>query len=216
MDGANMNAQVGLCRPGRYRRGRLPSQSAQNFLHSPRRRRAGHGPDRGRQSSSSRFCPAIRCAANIAGGSGVGRGIWQRQHPHDSVGVHRADGRRRADPRHAGRDSQCQLHGQASRSALSRSSSRARTAAWPTSSSSTSRQFEQSARRQGRRHRQAADGLWLPRPHHELAGPRHADDRADRERIEGRAGSLLRCDDRDPRGDPRHRSRERPTGRTMC
>jgi glycine dehydrogenase len=44
---------------------------------------------------------------------------------------------------------------------------------------------------------------------------RHADDRADRERIEGRAGSLLRRDDRDPRGDRRDRggqdaAREQP------
>ena len=32
-------------------------------------------------------------------------------------------------------------------------------------------------------------------------GRRHADDRADRERVQGRAGPLLRRDDRDPRGD---------------
>ena len=40
-----MNAQVGLCRPGDYRRRRLPPQPAQDLLHPARRRRAGHGPD---------------------------------------------------------------------------------------------------------------------------------------------------------------------------
>ena len=56
MDGANMNAQVGLCRPGDYRRRRLPSELAQNFLHSTRRRRPGHGPDWCGETSRCRFC----------------------------------------------------------------------------------------------------------------------------------------------------------------
>ncbi len=46
MDGANMNAQVGLCSPGDYRRRRLPSESAQDVLHSARRRRSGRRADR--------------------------------------------------------------------------------------------------------------------------------------------------------------------------
>ena len=51
LDGANMNAQVGLSRPRRLRRRRQPSQSAQDLLHSARRRRTGHGTDR-RQGAS--------------------------------------------------------------------------------------------------------------------------------------------------------------------
>ena len=67
--------------------------------------------------------------------------------------------------------------------------------------------------RRGRGHRQAADGLRLPRADDVVPGRRHADDRADRERVEGRAGPLLRRDDRDPRGDPEHRGRaRRPRG----
>ena len=62
-------------------------------------------------------------------------------------------------------------------------------------------------RRHRRRHRQAADRLRLPCPDHELSGAGHADDRADRIRIEGRARSLLRCHDRDPAGDRRDRNR---------
>jgi hypothetical protein len=46
MDGANLNAQVGLCRPGRHRRRRLAHQPAQDLRHPARRRRTGHGADR--------------------------------------------------------------------------------------------------------------------------------------------------------------------------
>jgi glycine dehydrogenase len=46
MDGANMNAMVGVARPGRHRRRRVPPQPAQDVLHPARRRRAGDGADR--------------------------------------------------------------------------------------------------------------------------------------------------------------------------
>jgi glycine dehydrogenase len=46
MDGANLNAQVGLTSPGRHRRRRQPHEPAQDLLHPARRRRTGHGPDR--------------------------------------------------------------------------------------------------------------------------------------------------------------------------
>ena len=79
-------------------------------------------------------------------------------------------------------------------------------------------------RRHRRRHRQAADRLRLPCADHELSGAGHADDRADRIRIEGRARPLLRRHDRDPARDRRDRSRaagrSRPrrcaTRRTPC
>ena len=57
MDGANMNAQVGLDEPGGDRRGRLPSQSAQDVRDSARRRRSRHGADRAWRSTSCRTCP---------------------------------------------------------------------------------------------------------------------------------------------------------------
>ncbi len=65
----------------------------------------------------------------------------------------------------------------------------------------------QGDRRDGRRRRQAADRLRLPRPDDELPGRRDADDRADRERGPGRARPVLRRDDRDPQGDRRGRRR---------
>ena len=45
MDGANLNAQVGLTSPG-HRRRRQPHEPAQDLRHPARRRRTGHGPDR--------------------------------------------------------------------------------------------------------------------------------------------------------------------------
>ena len=67
------------------------------------------------------------------------------------------------------------------------------------------RAFKASARRRGGGHREAADGLRLPRADGVVPGGRHADDRADGERAEGGARPLLRRADRDPRGDPRDR-----------
>ena len=52
--------------------------------------------------------------------------------------------------------------------------------------------------RRRRRRRQAADGFRLPRADGVVPGPGHADDRADRKRAEGGARSLLRRADRDP------------------
>ena len=56
-----------------------------------------------------------------------------------------------------------------------------------------------------RGHREAADGLWIPRADGVVPGGGHADDRADRERAEGGAGSVLRRADRDSRRDRRYR-----------
>ena len=56
----------------------------------------------------------------------------------------------------------------------------------------------QGDRRDGRRRGQAADRLRLPRADDVVPGGRHADGGADRERGPGRAGPVLRRDDRDP------------------
>ena len=56
LDGANMNAQVGLSRPGDYGADVSPPQSAQDVLHPAWRRRPGHGPDR--RQGASRAVPA--------------------------------------------------------------------------------------------------------------------------------------------------------------
>ena len=64
--------------------------------------------------------------------------------------------------------------------------------------------------------RQAADGLRLPRADGVVPGAGHADGRADRERADRGAGSLLRRDDRDPRARSRPSPTARPIRRTTC
>ena len=53
MDGANMNAQVGLTSPGVDRRRCVPSEPAQDVLHSAWRRRPGRRADRRRGASGA-------------------------------------------------------------------------------------------------------------------------------------------------------------------
>ena len=53
MDGANLNAQVGLTSPGRDRRRRVPPEPAQDVLHPARRRRPRRRPDRRRRASGA-------------------------------------------------------------------------------------------------------------------------------------------------------------------
>ena len=62
-------------------------------------------------------------------------------------------------------------------------------------------------RNQRRGRRQAADRLRLPRADAELSGRGHLDGRADRERVARRARPLLRRDGRDPRRDRQGRER---------
>ena len=80
MDGANMNAQVGLCRPGDYRRRCLSSEFAQNVLHSTRRRRPGRGTDRRGQTSRSNFCRHVLQSA-IGNRQSTMASVRSRQRP---------------------------------------------------------------------------------------------------------------------------------------
>ena len=66
------------------------------------------------------------------------------------------------------------------------------------------------------RRREAADGLRVPRADRLVPGGGDDDDRADRERAEGRARPVLRCADLDSPGDPGHRGREGGSRRTTC
>ena len=110
------------------------------------------------------------------------------------------------DARDEGRDPQRELHREAARAALSRCSTRARTARVAHECIVDPRALKASRRHRGRGHRQAADGLRLPRADGVVPGGGHADDRADGERVEGGARPLLRRADRDPRGDSRDRA----------
>ena len=139
MDGANLNALVGLARPGRVRRRRLPPQPAQDVLHPARRRRSRRRAGRRCARTSRRSCPAAPLPRRRREtGTGPVRGaVRLGRHPADLLGVHRDDGRRRPAPGHPGGDPGRQLRGQAAATALPGALHR-RTAGWsPTSASST-------------------------------------------------------------------------------
>ena len=127
MDGANMNAQVGLCRARRHRRRRLPPQPAQDLLHPARRRRSGHGPDRRggapravpARPSGRRGSAARRRSAPSPRRPGAAPSILPS--PWVYIALMGADG---PDARDRGRDPQRQLHGQAARARTTRCSTR--------------------------------------------------------------------------------------------
>ncbi len=134
----------------------------------------------------------------------LGGAVGQREHPAHLLGLHPDDGRRGADAGDEDGDPERQLHREAAGPALpgalpgqdGRGGARVhRGPAAP----------EEGDRRGGGGRGQAADGLRLPRADDVLPGGGHADDRADGERVQGGAGSLLRRDDLHPSGDPRDR-----------
>ncbi len=105
VDGANLNALVGLAKPGTVRRRRLAPEPAQDLLHPARRWRPGRRP--GCRPRAPGAVPALappasggRAAGSRARRRGSGTrqrcAVGQRRHPADPVGVHPHDGRRRA------------------------------------------------------------------------------------------------------------------------
>ena len=90
-----------------------PYEPAQDFLHSPWRRRAGHRADR--RQGPSRALPArpsgpsgMRRGAGDR--AGLGGALGQRRHPADQLGLYLHDGRCRAQARDRGGDPQRQLY----------------------------------------------------------------------------------------------------------
>ena len=213
VDGANLNALVGLAAPGALRRRRLAPQPAQDVLHPARRRRArasgrsrckahlapflpGHRylpPRARRRRRSARSRPRPYGSASILpiswmyiammGGEGLARATESAILAANYI-AKRLDAALPGAVRGAGRARRARVH--------------PRPAA-----------AEGDVGHRGRGRRQAPDRLRLPRADDELPGRGHADGRADRERIEGRARPLHRRDDRDPRRDPRDRGRPR-------
>ena len=96
VDGANLNALVGLARPGRVRRGCLASQPAQDVLHPARGRRPGDRP--GRRPRPPRAVPAqpLVPEAGPATGRPVPAPHGVGRHPADPVGLPAHDGPGRA------------------------------------------------------------------------------------------------------------------------
>ena len=151
--------------------------------------------------------PSARRAGQPADRPGVGGALGLGVDPADLVGVHRDDGRAGPAPRHRGRDPERQLH--------RRSGSHRHYPVLYTGQNGRvahelildCRGFKKTAGHRGRGHREAPDGLRLPRADDVVPGAGHADGRADRERVQGRARPVLRRDDRDPR---RRSPRSRP------
>ena len=191
-------------RAGQVRRRRIAPEPAQDLLHPARWRRPGRWPD-WRQVAPGAV-PARPCAAGKHRRGGVRRTVRQRQHPADHLDVHPHDGRCRPQACFADGDPQRQLHRPPPGRALSCSVYRWQ---WPGGPRVHPRPAptERYQRHQRRRRGQAPDRLRFPRPDHVLPGGRHADDRTDRKRGQGRTGPLLRRDDPDPRRNPCGRKR---------
>ena len=139
VDGANLNALVGMAQPGRFGADVSHLNLHKTFCIP----HGGGGPGRrpGRRSAPTwrRSSPATR--SRRAGAGAVGpvsaapfgsAGILRHL-----VGLHRADGRRRSPPRDRGGHRQRQLRRPPPARPLPGPLHRARAASWPTSASST-------------------------------------------------------------------------------
>ena len=198
-DGANMNALVGVAKPGKY-----GSDVSHLNLHKtfciPH---GGGGPGVGPCAVKSHLAPFLpgtlgadsdvgMVSAGSFGSASILPISWMY------ITMMGAEGLRKGD---AGRAAERQLHREAARAALPDAVHRPqrlrRARMHPRPAPAEGRERH---RRRGRR--QAADRLRLPRADAELPGRRHADGRADRVGAEGGARPLHRGDDRDPRRDP--------------
>ena len=187
MDGANMNAQVGLCRPGDIGADVCHLNLHKTFCIPARRRRPGHGPNRRRRASraisarpffAQRSNPQVQAIGPVSaaplGSASILTISWMYIRMMGGDGLTKATKvailnanyiARRLDPYFPvlfkGQDGlvahECILDLRPCKSARRGSGGR----------------------------RQAPDGLRLPRANRFVAGPRHDHDRADRERTEG-------------------------------
>ena len=164
MDGANMNAMVGVARPGD-----IGADVCHLNLHKtfciPH---GGGGPGMGPIGVAAHLAPFLPGHAGdshrrIEGDRrGERRAVGQREHSPDLVPVHPDDGRRRAHEGDEGRDPQRELHREAARGALpgalqgTERHGRARVHSRYAAAQGISR-------RRSRGHREAAHGLRLPR-----------------------------------------------------
>ena len=110
LDGANLNALVGLAKPGTFGADVSHLNLHKTFCIP----HGGGGPGVGPvavRAHLAPFLPGHPLVPECGPGGGIGRGraVGLGRHPADLVGVHRADGRRRAARGHRGRDPQRQL-----------------------------------------------------------------------------------------------------------
>jgi hypothetical protein len=204
MDGANLNAQVGLTSPAL-----IGADVSHMNLHKtfciPH---GGGGPGMGPIGLKAHLAPfmANHRVQPISGPhAGPGRGrrgpLGIGLDPADLVDVYRHDGRQRPDARHRGGHPQRQLHRQPPAGTLPGAVHRQQ-------GTGGARMHPRHPPTQGNdrdlrdRHRQAADGLRLSRADGQLPGRRDDDGRADRVGNQSRTRPLHRRDDQHPRRDP--------------
>ena len=203
LDGANMNAMVGLCRPGDIG-GDVCHLNLHKTFCIPH---GGGGPGVGPIGVAKHLAPFLPGNAVVKTGGdhaigGVCSAPWGSASILpismmyiDMMGAGRS--RVRDEDRHPQRE----LHRAPARPALSGAVPRGeRPRRARVHRRSARAQGEQ--RRGGGRHLEAAHGLWLPRADAVVPGARHPDDRADGERAQGRARPLLRRAHRDRAARP--------------
>ena len=121
LDGANMNAQVGLSRPGDYGADVSHLNLHKTFCIP----HGGGGPGMGPIGVKAHLAPFLpghpvdRRRRAARGRAGVGGAVRLGVDPDDLLHLHPDDGRRRPDARHRDRDPQRQLHRDQTRSAFS-------------------------------------------------------------------------------------------------
>ena len=204
MDGANMNAQVGLTSPGHIGADVCHLNLHKTFC-TPLRDgdRPRHGAHRRRQASRA-FPPRPRFLSTLSPQLSTQRRRLRgplrfRLHPRHLVDVYSDDGARRPDRRHEGRHPERELRRPPAREVFSGALPRPRRPGGARVHCRFPRLEKTRARGRGRR--EAPDGLRLSRADDVVSRARHAHDRTDRERDQGRARSLLRRDDLDSRRD---------------
>ena len=206
MDGANMNAQVGLTNPG-YIGADVCHLNLHKTFAIPH---GGGGPGVGP------ICVAAHLAEFLPGHSlaetgGSRRSVRQRAGSADHLRLYQDAGRKRFAPRDRDGDRECQLSGRSAEGRIRHRIYR-RDGARRTRDDSRPARFPQTLRRRVRRYCPPADGLRIPCPDAVVSGPRDADDRADREREPRRARPFRRVargDQARVRADTRRRSRRR-------
>jgi glycine dehydrogenase len=117
IDGANMNAMVGLCAPGKFG-GDVSHLNLHKTFCIPH---GGGGPGVGPIGVKSHLTPFLPGHAQdgAQGRRGLRGAVRQREHSADHLDVHPHDGRRRPEARFAAGDPQRQLHLPSPRRALS-------------------------------------------------------------------------------------------------
>ena len=203
VDGANLNALVGLARPGRFGADVSHLNLHKTFCIP----HGGGGPGVGPVGVVEHLAPFLpnHPAQPSAGPDDRDRPRRRRAlglgvDPADLLGLRPAHGRRRAAPRDADRRGRGQLRREAPRralpGALHRAGRHGRPRVHPRPAPA-----DQGLGHHGRRRREAPRRLRLPRADDVVPGGRDADGRADRVRGPRRDRPVHRRDDRHPRRD---------------